>query len=111
MIEHADKELVYPTGKHSGFPDTGCSMMAGFYHEKEQAIEALHKNAMDIRETVYDAAFLLKRQPGLYQTVGSEDRIYFLWDQDRGGFSVAGETSKKTASISIIRKKTGREGL
>lgn len=91
MIEFPDRELIYPSGKHSGFPDMGSSMIAGFYYERERAVEALHENALDIRETIYDAAFLLRRYPGLYQAVGKDGRTYFLWDAQRGGFYEAEE--------------------
>ena len=92
MLENTgDKELVYPTGKPSGFPDTGITDNAGFYYELDKAIEALHHNACDLRETVYDAAFILCRFPGLYDCVFSEGRIYFVWDKENEGYFEAEE--------------------
>ena len=91
MMEHANRELVYPTGKHSGFPDTGATNNVGFYYDLQDAINALHYNACDIREYVYDAAFILIRQPGLYMTCGPSERHYFVWDDDKRGFFEADE--------------------
>ena len=82
MIEHADKELVYPNGKHSGFPDMGASSEIGFYHSIDSAINALESNACDLRETIYDAGFILCRFPGLYDSSPTEARMYFVWDDD-----------------------------
>lgn len=86
LFENANKELIYPTGKRSGFPDLGASMVAGFYYELETAIQALNENWADIRETVYDAAFILCKFPGLYMEVSSEGRIYFKWDSLKQGY-------------------------
>jgi hypothetical protein len=92
MLENTgDKELVYPTGKPSGFPDTGITDTVGFYYELDKAIEALHCNTCDLRETVYDAAFILCRFPGLYNCVPSEGRMYFVWDKEKEGYFEAEE--------------------
>ena len=82
VFEHPDKEFVYPTGKHSGFPDMGAQSTVGYYHDFQDAYEAIKENVCDIRETVYDAAFLLCRFPGLYNCVPSYGRLYFVWDDD-----------------------------
>ena len=82
MIQHADKELVYPTGKHSGFPDTGCTAVMGFYYDLDDAEEAVASNGCDIHEHLYNAAFILARFPGLYQAVGNDMRLYFVWDKE-----------------------------
>lgn len=86
MIEHADKELIYPNGKHSGFPDMGASSEIGFYYSIDSAINALESNACDLRETVYDAGFILCRFPGLYESSPKEARMYFVWDDDEEGY-------------------------
>lgn len=91
MMEHANKELVYPTGKHSGFPDMGATNSVGFYYDLQDAIDALHCNACDIREYVYDAAFILIREPGLYNACGSDTRKYFVWNDELHGFYEADE--------------------
>lgn len=92
LFEHPDKEFVYKeTGKHSGFPDLGCSFEAGFYYDLDDAVSAMHENVCDIRETVYSAGFVLVRFPGVYHPSGSYGRIYFVWDENRKGFYEAEE--------------------
>lgn len=91
LIEHANKELIYPTGKHSGFPDTGVTMSPGFYYDLDEAIECMHTNNADIRETMYNAGFILCKFPGMYDCPGHSERIYFVWDNERHGFYEAEE--------------------
>lgn len=91
VFEHPDKELVYPSGKHSGFPDMGAQNNVGYYYEFHSAYTAIQENICDIHETVYDAAFLICRFPGLYNPVGSDGRIYFVWDDSKGGYVEADE--------------------
>ena len=86
MIEHADKELIYPNSKHSGFPDMGASSEIGFYYSIDSAINALESNACDLRENIYDAGFILCRFPGLYESVSRAARMYFVWDADEEGY-------------------------
>lgn len=82
VFEKPDSETVYPTGKHSGFPDMGATMSPGFYHSFQDAYDAIINNACDIWETCYDGAFLLCRLPGLYMPVASEGRMYFTYDHE-----------------------------
>lgn len=83
MVENKDKELVYKNGKHSGLPDMGCTDTAGFFLDLNDAVRIAENNIGDLRETVYDAAFILCRFPGLYQSVTEEFRMYFVWDGER----------------------------
>ena len=91
MIENPDKELIYPTGKHSGFPDTGSTCYVGFYYDLADAIRAVKENWCDLRETVYNAGFILCHFPGLYESTGREGRIYFVWDEEEPGYRIAEE--------------------
>ena len=86
VFENPDKELIYENGKHSGWPDTGCMSEMGFYYDLETAIQAMHENWADIHETCYHAGFVICRYPGLYNVAVPEGRIYFVWDESRGGF-------------------------
>jgi hypothetical protein len=52
--------------KKSGFPDFGATRTVGFYYEKETALDAVHNNAGDMNETVYDYAIVEEVEPGLY---------------------------------------------
>ena len=73
------------TDKH-GFPDMGTTDFPGYFLDYEIAVEAMHENACDIRETVFDAGFILKKKEGLYNCCGSDERTYFEWDPDREGY-------------------------
>ena len=86
LFENPDKELVSKDGKHLGWPDTGNSYEPGFYHNLDWAIEAMNQNAGDIRETCYDAGFILCRFPGLYDGVTTNARMYFVWNNEKQGF-------------------------
>ena len=86
VFENPNKEVIYPTGKHSGFPDIGASANMGFYYDLDDAIMTMNVNNADIRETVYDAGFILCRFPGMYQCVSSDERMYFVWNEDRQGY-------------------------
>lgn len=86
VFEHANKEDIYPSGKHSGLPDMGATDTPGFYHDIDHAYDAIVNNMCDIRETVYDAAFLLCRFPGLYQHAGKGLRMYFVYNKETGQY-------------------------
>lgn len=90
LFEHADKELIYhrdgQPDKRSGFPDTGATADMGFYYDIDDAIRAMNENVCDIRETVYDAGFILVQFPGLYQCADTSQRMYFRWDDARQGY-------------------------
>lgn len=90
VFEKPNEELMF-NGKQSGFPDMGAQDNVGFYYEFHAAYEAIKENICDIHETVYDAAFLICRFPGLYNPVSSEGRIYFVWDDAKGGYNEAEE--------------------
>ena len=77
--------------KENGFPDTGIQIDFGFYYKKQDAIDAMHENACDIRECVYDYGFVIEQREGLYEYPTREGRIYFKWDENRQGFYEAEE--------------------
>ncbi len=86
MFEHPDKELVYPTGKHSGFPDLGDTRDIGFFHNLDVAIMSMNENDANIREGLYNAGFILCHFPGMYQEAGPSERMYFIWDEEKERF-------------------------
>lgn len=85
-FENAEKECVSPSGKYTGFPDTGIERMVGFYYDFDDAYDAIINNVCDIWETVYNGAFLLCRFPGLFQSVTSEARMYFTYNKESGKY-------------------------
>ena len=91
LLPDADKEIIYPSGKHSGFPDTSGLFDVGYYFSIQEAVTAMHVNALDIRETVYNAGFVVCRFPGLYDCPGPEARIFFRWSEEKQGFFEAEE--------------------
>ncbi len=91
VFRNPDKELVYENGARSGAPDTGGENDMGFYYDLNTAIRAMHGNWCDIHETCFQAGFILCQYPGLYECAVSEARIYFLWDEEKGGFFEAEE--------------------
>ena len=98
MLEKpGSEELVYPSGKRSGFPDTGATDEVGYYFSLDDAISAVEENRCDIRETIYDAAFILCSFPGLYQSAGNDARMYFVWDND-------GQRYKQSEEPALFRR-------
>ena len=91
VFENPNKELVSKSGKCLGWPDMGAQAIMGFYYDIQDAIDVLHMNLCDIRETVYDAAFILCRFPGLYNEVGTNRRMYFVWNDEKQGYFQAEE--------------------
>lgn len=75
-----------PTLDERGWPDCGTQDDVGFYYEYETAVRAMHENWSDIREYMFEAGFILTHYPGLYETATSENRTYFEWNEERGGF-------------------------
>lgn len=94
LFEKPNSEKIYHKSfgdVKSGFPDEGCQATMGFYYELDTTIQAMNENWGDIQETCYYAGFILCRFPGVYNSVGREGRIYFLWDDERQGFFEAEE--------------------
>ena len=91
LFEYPDKQYMYEDGKESGFPDLGANNEIGYYHSLEHAIDAMNVNNLDMREETYNAGFILCRFPGLYNSVGHLARMYFVWNDDEGGFFQAEE--------------------
>lgn len=86
MMEKINEEMKSVTGKPIGWPDMGCTEIAGFYYNEEDAILTLNKNCGDVQEHCYKAAFILQWQPGLYPTAAKEQRKYFVWNEEKQGF-------------------------
>jgi len=86
LFEYPNKEYMFPKGSNSGFPDLGANSELGFYYSLSEAIDVMNNNALDMRECVYNAGFILCKFPGLYNFAGSNVRMYFVWDDDKQGF-------------------------
>ena len=93
LFEHPNKERVFiKDGRElaSGLPDANLNSM-GFYYDLFTAVQAMNENWGNIQENCFHAGFIFCRFPGLYNSVTSEARIYFLWDDERRGFFEAEE--------------------
>ena len=86
VFENPDMEQISIIGKPLGWPDEGIISYMGFYHNIDDAIEAMHTNRCDIQERLYRAGFVLCLYEGLHSSAGRDERIYFIWDEDRHGF-------------------------
>lgn len=75
-----------PTLDKLGWPDCGTQDDVGFYYEYETAVRAMRENWCDIHECTFMAGFILTHFPGLYEAATAENRTYFEWDEERGGF-------------------------
>ena len=91
LAETGEEEEIYDNGTHSGFPKTGMLDYPGFYYELETAIQAMNENWCDMRETIFDAGFILVHYPGLYDCAGTDHRMYFKWDEEKQGYFQAEE--------------------
>lgn len=92
MVQNANKEMILRDGRPSGFPDFGHCENVGFYYDIDSAIHALETNSCDIREYLYDAGFVLCRFPGLYESAIPKERMFFVWNEEQGGFTQAEES-------------------
>ena len=86
VFEQPNKELEGKDGKRLQMPDFGCTATMGFYYDLQDAVDAMHENACDIHETVYNAGFILCRFPGLYDCVPKFGRIYMVYDKEKDGY-------------------------
>ena len=91
MVENADKELCGCDGTPLGSPGFDSMQSVGFYYNLGDAVTAVEMNSCDIRETIYDAAFILIRCEGLYPLCGKEKRMFFRWDKDKQKYYQAEE--------------------
>lgn len=86
------REWVTNDGKGSGMADTSHFNNMGFYYELDSAIDAMHENRCDIRETVFNYGFILVHWPGMYNnSSGDYERMFFKWDEEKQGFYEAEE--------------------
>ena len=75
----------YENGKETGFNNHGSSASVGFYAKREDAVDAMHKNACDIRECFYEYGCIEEVKEGLYGSVPGSVQ-WFMWNEEKGGF-------------------------
>ena len=86
MIHKHDQPLIFDDGRDSGFPDIDGDCV-GFFYREEEAVQAVLENWCDIQDMYYQAAYVIKNYPGIYQYAYSDaDRRYFVWDREKQRF-------------------------
>ena len=66
------------------FPKFGDRRTWGFFYDKNDAIEALHKNATDMCETIYGYAVIEESYEGICPNC--INRQFFKWNHDNQGY-------------------------
>lgn len=66
--------------------DYGCSSTCGWFFDREDAIEALHKNATDMWETCYNYAVIEQARQGVCTCAVIGSAQWFKYDIDRNGY-------------------------
>ena len=56
----------------------------GYYWNREDAVDAVHRNVTDMHETIYPYAIIECLEPGLFPV--PKEREWFGWDEDKDGF-------------------------
>ena len=56
----------------------------GYYRNKEDAVDAVHRNVTDIHETIYPYAIIERLEQGLFPV--PKEREWFGWDDEKYGF-------------------------
>ena len=67
-----------------GWLRTGASRTFGYFAEKDDAVEAMHHNTLDMWEYLYDYAVIEAMREGVH--CECEEEIWFQYDRKRGGF-------------------------
>jgi len=71
----------------NGFPDTGFLHPCGFYKDKKDALEILHKNITNLWERSYHYALMEPYYEGSISGYGTiEDRQFFKYDPEVDGY-------------------------
>ena len=61
-----------------------CGGAWGYYWNRENAVDAVHRNVTDMHETIYPYAIIERLEPGLFP--GPKEREWFGWDEEKDGF-------------------------
>lgn len=85
-FENPDKQILSKDGNGVGLPDRGRVNESGFFHDLDEAIDAVSNNARHVWKRIYGACFILKRYPGLNETTRSGNRMYFVYDEEAGRY-------------------------
>ena len=56
----------------------------GYYRNRDEAINAVHRNVTDMHETIYPYAIIERLDPGLFPV--PKERAWFGWDEEKDGF-------------------------
>ena len=56
----------------------------GYFWDKESAMDAVHRNATDMRETIYPYAIIERLNQGIFPV--PKEREWFGWEEEKDGF-------------------------
>lgn len=56
----------------------------GYYWNREDAVDAVHRNVTDMHETIYPYAIIERLEPGLFPV--PKEREWFGWVEEKDGF-------------------------
>ena len=69
--------------------DLGECRCPGFFTDRQDALDALHKNALDIYECFFEYAVLEAYHEGIHDL--TENRQFFKFDKGKGGYTEIAE--------------------
>ena len=56
----------------------------GYYWNRDEAVDAAHRNMTDMHEALYLYAIIEQLQPGLFPV--PRERMWFSWDEEKGEY-------------------------
>ena len=61
-----------------------CGGAWGYYWNRDEAVDAAHRNMTDMHEALYPYAIIEQLEPGLFPV--PKERVWFGWDEEKDGF-------------------------
>lgn len=88
MIYLTDEIEPYVTKDGKIMDWSGCQLnFMGFYYDLDDAIDAMHYNAMDISEDIFTCGYITVGFQGVYNHAADwYNRMFFKWNNDKEGF-------------------------
>ena len=56
----------------------------GYYWNRDEAVDAAHRNMTDMHEALYPYAIIERLEPGLFPV--PKERQWLRWDEEKGGY-------------------------
>lgn len=91
VVEKMDDDECASRYNDYGFVPTGEQRTWGFYFNREDAVDSLHRNVTDMHEFFYNYAVIEEYDEGISGYTG--ERQWFRWDHNKNGFFEIDEPS------------------